>query len=165
MQHEYFMELALHQAKQALAQGEFPVGCVIACNGEVLATGARKHTTKNKTNEIDHAEIMALKKLADLDPVPETGLSLYCTMEPCLMCFAAIILNNINEVIYAYEDVMGGGTGCDLAHLTPLYRNSGVKIIPHVFREQSVELFKTFFKHPDNDYWKGSLLERYTLAQ
>lgn len=165
MNHEHNMGLALAQAKQALSQGEFPVGCVIACNGKILATGSRIHTRKNKTNEIDHAEIIALRKLADLDPEPDTDLTLYCTMEPCLMCFAAIILSNIKKVVYAYEDVMGGGTGCDLEQLTPLYRDSGIIVVPNILRAESIALFKTFFNNKDNGYWKGSYLERYTLAQ
>ncbi len=166
MQSEFFMELALDQAKQALSEGEFPVGCVIECNGNVIATSGRINTTKNNTNEIDHAEIIALKKLANLaKPINKDRLTLYCTLEPCLMCFAAIILSNITRIVYAYEDVMGGGTNCNLSQLAPLYKESKISVVPNMLRKKSLSLFKTFFKNSKNDYWKGSLLARYTLEQ
>ncbi|MBA3012082.1 MAG: nucleoside deaminase, partial [Desulfobacula sp.] len=111
------MELALNQAKIAFANGEFPVGCVIVQGQEVVATGARKGTAPGKSfvSEIDHAEIRALKSLEslDLEFVPEKSI-VFCTMEPCLMCFAAILLAGIKKIVFAYEDPMGGGTACDL---------------------------------------------------
>jgi len=120
----------------------------------------------NFPNEIDHAEMIALKCLADMDiNTDKKEMVLFTTMEPCLMCLGALILNGISEVVYAYEDVMGGGTGCNLAGFTPLYRNQKISIVPHILRQQSLELFKAFFRNPENSYWKGSLLAEYTLRQ
>jgi tRNA(adenine34) deaminase len=81
------------------------------------------------------------------------------------MCLGALILGGISEVVYAYEDVMGGGTDCNLTGLRPLYRNQKISIVPHILRQQSLELFKAFFRNPENSYWKGSLLAEYTLRQ
>jgi tRNA(adenine34) deaminase len=166
-----FMELALDQARDALASGEFPVGCVIVWEGRVVASGARRGTGRGRPSEIDHAEIRALKHLESLDegslekPFHASDAVLFCTMEPCLMCYAAIILSGIRQVVYAYEDVMGGGTGCDLSTLSPLYRECGVRVVPSVLRNESLRLFQEFFRNPSNRYWKGSLLERYTLDE
>ncbi len=160
------MKKALDQARKALDAGEFPVGCVLVHQNRILATGARKGSMGNFPNEIDHAEMIALKCVAGMDiNTDKKEMVLFTTMEPCLMCLGALILNGIGEVVYAYEDVMGGGTGCNLAGLTPLYRNQKISIVPHILRQQSLELFKAFFQNPENSYWKGSLLAEYTLRQ
>jgi tRNA(adenine34) deaminase len=41
--------------------------------------------------------------------IDRSTVTMYCTMEPCLMCFSAILLSGIGRIVYAYEDVMGGG--------------------------------------------------------
>ena len=169
LEHDYFMKMALDHAEQALAEGEFPVGCVIAHQEELIATGARTGSRLNSgertvPSEIDHAEINALKSFYDLDiSIPREEITLYCTLEPCLMCFGAIMISRIGTLVFAYEDVMGGGTSCDLKTTGPLYADSRIEIIPHVMRNESLKLFKTFFSNPDNDYWKESLLADYTI--
>jgi tRNA(adenine34) deaminase len=82
-----------------------------------------------------------------------------------MMCLGAMILSGISEIVYAYEDIMGGGTNCDLTKLTPLYKDCRISIVPNVLRQESLELFKAFFKNPKNSYWRGSLLAGYTLSQ
>lgn len=166
MTDEYFMKKALVQAKQALLTGEFPVGCVIADEENVIVSGFRHGTSGSCSNEIDHAEIVALRALYEKKAVENINeLTLYCTMEPCLMCFGAILISGIHKIVYAYEDVMGGGTKCDLSKASPLYSENNIKIVPHVLREPSLLLFKEFFARPENDYWKNSLLAEFTLSQ
>ena len=65
MDYEYFMRKALGQAEQALAAGEFPVGCVLVYQDKILQTGARQSSIGNRRNEIDHAEINALRRLSE----------------------------------------------------------------------------------------------------
>nr|WP_319494998.1 nucleoside deaminase [uncultured Desulfobacter sp.] len=168
LNYEFFMEQALEQARKAFDQGQFPVGCVIVQGDQVIATGSRAGTSGDLSffSEIDHAEIRALKALESSRDrfVPERAV-LFCTMEPCLMCFAAIILSGIRTVVFAYEDVMGGGTGLDRDDLAPLYRDAQIKIVPHILRKKSLDLFYNFFNKDANLYWKDSLLESYTLNQ
>ena len=164
MNYEHIMVKALDQAKKALAAGEFPVGCVMVHQDKILATGYRKGTTGDFPNEIDHAEMIALKRLIDLKVnTDKNRIILFTTLEPCLMCIGALILSGISEIVYAYEDVMGGGTRCDLTKLSPLYKNHRISIVPNILRKESLELFKAFFQNPENSYWRGSLLARYTL--
>jgi tRNA(adenine34) deaminase len=162
----WFMAQALKQAESTLSAGEFPVGCVIADEKNILAVGSRQGTAGGQANETDHAEMMALRRLFEGGRDEKFGpLSVYCTMEPCLMCFGAILISGIHRIVYAYEDVMGGGTNCDLSRLPALYSEVQVEIVPHVMRAQSLALFKAFFARPDNRYWKNSKLADYTLAQ
>ena len=165
MDYNYFMGKALNQDELALAEGEFPVGCVMVFQNKVLATGSRKGTIGSTRNEIDHAEMVALRRLNQIDDQIDSGkITVFCTMEPCLMCYGALILAGIGEIAYAYEDVMGGGTGCDLSRLNPLYKNSPVRVVPGVMRTESLKIFKAYFADPANDYWRHSLLAEYTLG-
>jgi tRNA(adenine34) deaminase len=166
IQDTQMMVAALELAKRALAAGEFPVGCVIASGNTVVAEGQRTGTATASGNEVDHAEINALRQLSVCgSDIERSGLTVYATMEPCLMCFAAIVLSGIGRIVYAYEDVMGGGTRCDRSRMSPLYRDASVTVVPGLLRQNSLELFRHFFLDPDNDYWAGSRLCRYTLDQ
>jgi tRNA(adenine34) deaminase len=81
------------------------------------------------------------------------------------MCYAALILAGIRRIVWAYEDIMGGGTKCDLSILPPLYAKSRISIVPYVCRQESLEIFKSFFSNPHHQYWRESLLAEYTLKQ
>ena len=115
---------------------------------------------------MDHAEISALRQLLEDRPEIDPGtVTVYATMEPCLMCYVTMLLNGIRRFVYAYEDAMGGGTGLNLDDQKPLFREMQVEVVPDVCRAESLVLFKEFFRNPDNDYWQDSLLEKYTLEQ
>ena len=164
--HEHFMKLALQEARQALQENEFPVGCVLVCDNEVVSRGRRINTRLHSRNELDHAEIVALRNVITSRPdINPTRLTAYCTMEPCLMCYAALLLSQVDVIVYAYEDAMGGGTGLPLAVFTPLYRDARTTVIPHVLRQESLTLFKQFFMNPAHSYWQDSYLAAYTLRQ
>lgn len=168
MDHQKYMQIALGQAREALEQGEFPVGAVLVHGDTVVASGQRLHTKgwDVAVNEIDHAEIVALRKYLSQDTAADMAeLVVYSTMEPCLMCFSTMILNGIRNIVYAYEDVMGGGSNLPLKQLNPLYAEMEITVTPNVLREQSLALFQQFFSNPDNMYWKDSLLANYTLKQ
>ncbi len=164
MAYERFMEIALDHAKAALLNNEFPVGCVITHEEDLLVTSSRKGTKSVDANKVNHAEMLALREFShmkkDIDLQKTTIIT---TLEPCLMCFSAILLSGIETIVFAYEDIMGGGTICDLTKLTPLYKERKISIVPGVLRSKSVSLFKTFFKNPNNVYLKDSLLAKHTL--
>jgi tRNA(adenine34) deaminase len=164
--HTRYMQVALDLARAALSRNEFPVGCVLVYNGGIIAQGARRGTRKIIPSELDHAEIMALRELEALtESIDRKQITIYATLEPCLMCYGALMISGVGNIVYAYEDAMGGGTACDRTCLPDLYKNNGIKIIPGICRQESLTLFKTYFRQPEMDYWKGSLLAEYTLAQ
>ena len=146
MDYEFFMKKALKQAEKALSAGEFPVGCVITHQGRILANASRTGTIGNYPNEIDHAEMIALRHLPGLElKKNKDKVTLFTTLEPCLMCLGALILGGIDQIVYAYEDVMGGGTSCDVSKLTLLYKHRQIKVVSNILRKESLQLFKTFF--------------------
>lgn len=164
--HARYMHQALDLARQALDWDEFPVGCVVVHQDRVIAHGIRSNTRRSVPSELDHAEIIALRDLETVgNQANRSQMALYVTLEPCLMCFGAFLLSGIGTLVYAYEDAMGGGTRCERSRLPALYRDNPVRIVPDICRLESLALFKAYFSRPHIDYWRDSLLARYTLAQ
>ena len=163
--HEYYMRMALMEANEALEQREFPVGCVLVADGVILATGGRKNS-RGMCNEIDHAEIVALRKCRNDNPsVDFSTVTAYSTMEPCLMCTATLIVNGIQSVVFGFEDVMGGGTNIPLPQLSPLYASHPFKVTGGVLRRECLELFYRFFANPQTRYLRNTLLARHSLEE
>ena len=166
MDNEHYMQKALEEAQAALVAGEFPVGCVMVHDKKILVSGARKGTTGDYPNEVDHAEMIALRRLFRLDSkVNMREVTVFSTLEPCLMCFGALMISGIGKLVFAYEDAMGGGTRCDATNMTPLYQSNQMTIIPGILRNESLKLLKTFFSEPQNMYLRDSILATYTLGQ
>lgn len=163
-EHEQFMDLALIEARQALAAGEFPVGCVMVVAGRVVASGRRVHSLEGSRNEIDHAEILTLRRLIAAQPELDCAtVTVYSTLEPCLMCYSTMLLSGVRTFVWAYEDVMGGGANLPLYMLNTLYAQMKVQLVDRVRRPESLRLFQQFFTN--GSYWQDSLLARYTMAQ
>ena len=161
---EQFMHKALDEARLALNSGEFPVGCVLVMDGHVVGHGYRQNSGGELSNEIDHAEMVTLRRLLVDNPgIDCSQVTAYCTMEPCLMCYSTMLLSGICRFVWAYEDVMGGGTSLDLQGLSPLYKDMEVALVPGVLRRESLTLFGRFFQN--YSYWQGSQLADYTLEQ
>lgn len=102
------MDLALFEAKDAAKQGDVPVGAVlIDKSGDILAKAANR--VERDRDPAGHAEIIALRLAAAKIGTPRlTGCLLIVTLEPCLMCAAAIALSRIDGVIFGAADLRAG---------------------------------------------------------
>ena len=110
-----YMEQALELARQAGAEGEVPVGCVIVRNGQVVGRGRNRRET-DKT-ALGHAEIEAIADACRyLGGWRLWDCTLYVTLEPCPMCAGAIINARIPRVVFGASDEKCGACGsvCDL---------------------------------------------------
>ena len=135
-------------------------------DNKILVSGSRRGTTGGSPNEVDHAEMVALRRLFRLDSrMNMREVTVFSTLEPCLMCFGALMISGIGKLVFAYEDAMGGGTGCDRANLPPLYQSNQMTIIPGILRNESLKLLKAFFTEAQNAYLRDSILATYTLGQ
>ena len=96
---EYFLNLALEEARVALEQNEIPVGAIIVKDDIVIARG---HNQTIQTGKItQHAEIVALESAAQkLGTHRLSGCDLYVTLEPCAMCAGAIIHSRIRRIVF-----------------------------------------------------------------
>lgn len=95
---EYFMRLALEEAKAAKAGGDLPFGAVVVCNGEIVGRG---HAENNTVGDVtDHAELLAVRGACKtLNRNSLKDCVIYCSNEPCLMCAAGIFQADIPKVI------------------------------------------------------------------
>ncbi|MGI5936625.1 MAG: nucleoside deaminase [Oscillospiraceae bacterium] len=104
MDHERYMKQALELARQAAAEGEVPVGCVIVdSEGRIIGRGRnRREQTKSA---LAHAEMEAIAQAcACLGDWRLTGCALYVTLEPCPMCAGAIINARISTLVYGARE-------------------------------------------------------------
>ena len=111
----FFMDAALELAREAAAEGEVPVGCVIVRNGEIVGRGRNRRET-GKT-ALGHAEIEAISDACrNLGGWRLWDCTLYVTLEPCPMCAGAIVNARIPRVVYGASDAKNGACGsvCDL---------------------------------------------------
>ena len=110
MADEDFMRIALEEARQALEEGELPVGCAIARGGEVVA---RAHNEREQSGDpTAHAEVLAIRRAAArLGGWRLNGCTLYVTLEPCPMCAGAILNARIPRVYYGARDRAMGACG------------------------------------------------------
>ena len=132
---EYYMKLALKQAKKAFKYEEVPVGAIIVKNNKIIS---QAHNRKEKNMDVTkHAEIIAIsnacKKVKNwrLD-----DCSLYVTMEPCMMCTGAINQARIKKIIYGIRNEKTGFS----KHL-----NSN-QIISQLCETECKELVQSFFQ-------------------
>ncbi len=110
-----YMQEALGLAREAFADGEVPVGCVIVRNGQIVGRG-RNRREKGR-NALAHAEVEAIADACrNLGGWRLWECSLYVTLEPCPMCAGAIINARIPRVVYGACDEKAGSCGsvCDL---------------------------------------------------
>ena len=107
MPEKFFMERALKLARDAAAEGEVPVGCVIVRNGIIIAEGRNRR--EETQNALHHAEILAIDNACFvLRNRRLAGCTLYVTLEPCPMCMGAIINSRLGAVYYGAKDAKAG---------------------------------------------------------
>ena len=142
MTDEYFMMLAMKEAKKAFEDGEVPIGAIVVINEKIIAHG---HNMVEKLNDSTaHGEIIALTSAFNLlgsKYVPEA--TLYVTIEPCLMCAGAMYWSKLGKIVYGADDEKNGykritGTNWPFHPKTELIRG--------VLKEECAALMKDFFK-------------------
>ncbi len=142
---QIFMDIALEEARLALAEGEVPVGAVVERRGEILARAHNRPITARDPSA--HAEILALREAARVrDNYRLAGATLYVTLEPCVMCAGAIIHARIERLVFGARDPKGGG-------VVSLYRlfedgrlNHRVAVSEGVRRDACAEILSGFFR-------------------
>jgi len=139
-----WMQLALEQARVALAAGEVPVGAVVVRDGQLVATGFNRNLVDHDPTA--HAEVVALRQAAALlgnHRLP--GCTLVCTIEPCAMCAGAMVHARISRLVYGAADPKAGAAGSVLDITSNPRLNHRIEVISGVLVEQCSELLKNFF--------------------
>ena len=110
MEDSAFMDRALELAREAAAEGEVPVGCVVTLGDRIVGEGRNRRETAK--NALCHAELEAINAACEaLGGWRLWECSLYVTLEPCPMCAGAIVNARIPRVFYGAADPKNGCCG------------------------------------------------------
>ena len=157
MEDREFMMQALELAKEAAAEGEVPVGCVITRNGEVVGRG-RNRRERGKS-ALCHAELEAIGQACEtLGGWRLWECTLYVTLEPCPMCAGAIINARIPRVVYGAGDAKAGSCG-SVCNLFDMAYNHHPKVESGLMEEECASILKDFFRQlrltlPQRKKWR-----------
>ena len=154
MVHEYdaWMDLALDEARAALATDDVPIGAVvISPEGRVLATGRNeREAIKDPTA---HAEVVAIRHA--VRALDERGqddgwrladCTLVVTLEPCAMCAGAIVLSRIPKLVFGAWDEKAGACGSVFDIVREPRLNHWVEVYSRVKEQECADLLREFFK-------------------
>jgi tRNA(adenine34) deaminase len=133
---------AIQLALEAEGAGNLPIGAVISLDEAIIAEG-KNAMWSPEFRPHRHAEIEALCSVPAELWERSREMTLYTTLEPCLMCMAAILLHGIDRVVYGSADDYGGG-GAVAGHLPRFFeeRLSQTEWIGPAFPEECDPLFK-----------------------
>lgn len=106
-------------AKAAVDSGNLPIGAVIVLDGKIIAEGQNRLYVP-VTNPGRHAEIDALRNVDPSLWQSANEMTLFTTLEPCLMCLGTILLYHIGRVVYGAKDSRGGAL-CVVGHMPPSF--------------------------------------------
>ena len=120
-----YMKCALKEANKALLNDEVPIGAIIIRDNKIISRGYNK---KEKTQNVtSHAEMIAIQKACKkLNNWRLNNCILYVTVEPCIMCYGAIIQSRIKKIVYGIDNESFGGT----------------KILDETIKKNNIEIVK-----------------------
>ena len=138
---EFFMRSAINEAIIAKNKNEIPVGAVIVRNNEIISKGHNETILYN--SQLYHAEINSIisasKHLSDWRL---NDCDIYVTMEPCLMCFGAIILSRIRRLVFGINNNISGFLSSDYKFNIQSIK---IPIINGILEEEIIDFTKDYF--------------------
>jgi len=139
-----YMEEALAEAKQALAEGEIPIGAVIECRGRIIGRG---HNMTERLNDATaHAEMIAITAACEsLGGKYLKDCTLYVTVEPCPMCAAALNWSQISRIVYGAPDPKRG-----YSLFSPSLLHVRTDVEHGVMEDECSSILSEFFKSTRN---------------
>src|SRR5271157_4900837 len=133
----YFLQLALEEARASAAAGEVPIGAVLARSG---------NRTIRDNDPTAHAEIIVLREASRLlGNYRLSGTVLYVSLEPCAMCAGAIVQARVPRLVYAAVDPKGGAFRSCFELLSSPKLNHQVEVTCGLLAEESASLLQSFF--------------------
>lgn len=140
-----FMTRALEEARRAAAQGDVPVGAVLAAGETLLA--ARGNERERLSDPTAHAEMLVLRDAAALlGGWRLQGATLYVTLEPCAMCAGAMVLARIGRLVYGADDPKAGAAGSILNVVDHPALNHHIDVRAGFMAAEASELLREFFE-------------------
>ena len=145
MEHEKYMRRALALAAEAAANGEIPVGCVVA-DGAGNIIGEGRNRREERRSITGHAEIEALEAAArHRGDWRMDDCSLFVTLEPCPMCAGAMIMSRLGTLVYGAREESTGSAASVLNLFEERYPGH-TAIYSGVLAQESRALLREFFE-------------------
>ena len=139
------MREALQLAGMAEAEGEVPVGAVVAVAGEIAGRGWNSPISRKDPTA--HAEILAIREAAgQIGNYRLEDATLYCTLEPCAMCAGALVNARIRRLVFGARDLRFGAVRSKFRIADSDLLNHAVEIVEGVLAVECVELLQQFFE-------------------
>jgi tRNA(adenine34) deaminase len=136
---EYFMNEALKEAHKAMAQEEIPVGAVVVNQNRIIARAYNQ--TQQLHDATAHAEMIAITSAANyLGAKYLLDCTLYVTLEPCVMCAAALKWAQLDRLVFAAADPKEG-----FSRIRELILHKKTEVVPGILGEPASTLIKQFF--------------------
>jgi tRNA(adenine34) deaminase len=140
-----FMREALAQAVLAEAAGEAPIGAVVVQDKTIVGRGFNRPISAGDPTA--HAEILALREAARaLSNYRLTGVRLYVTVEPCLMCVGALVHARVGTLIYGADEPKAGAVVSAMCALNHPTLNHRVDVVSGVLADECREIVQRFFQ-------------------
>jgi len=140
-----FMAIALSLASRAAREGETPVGALVVQDGKIIGRGYnRVETEKDPTA---HAEILALRQAAQISGDWRLSrATVYVTLEPCIMCAAALLHARVKRLVYGARDYRWGAVGSlfDLSHDPRI--NHNIEVVSGIMEAEASKLLEEFYR-------------------
>jgi len=142
---DLFMREALRLAREAGAAGEVPVGAVVEIGGEMVGRGANSPIARHDPTA--HAEILALREAAaTIRNYRLEGATIYCTLEPCVMCAGALVAARVTRLVFGARDLRFGGVRSKFQAADSDVLNHRVEVVEGVLAVECVEVLREFFE-------------------
>ena len=142
---EKWMQIAIDEAKLAINEDEIPVGAILVQDGKLVAQAHNQPILKNDPTA--HAEIQVIRAAGTKQKNYRLiGSTIYVTLEPCAMCFGAIIHARIERIVFGASDHKTGVCGSCMNLNQESFFNHKVYVHGGVLEAESREVLKSFFK-------------------
>ena len=140
------MPEALKEAKQAILDGEIPVGAlIIDQSNDILAKDHNRCISLNDPTA--HAEILVIRQAAKrIGNYRLNGMAIVVTIEPCPMCMGAIMNARLDMLFFGAFDTKQGAAGSAYNLLDNGKNNRRLKVISGIMEKECRELMQDFFR-------------------
>ena len=140
-----WMQIAIEEAKLAIKKNEVPVGAVLTLNDKLIA---KEHNQPIKRNDpTAHAEIQLIRAAGKIQKNYRLiDSTLYVTLEPCAMCFGAMVHARINRLVFGAYDAKSGVCGSCMNFKKESFFNHKISVTGGVLELECSELLTRFFK-------------------
>ena len=138
------MKMALDLAREAEAAGEVPVGAIVVIEDRVIGRGRNSPISKNDPTA--HAEMLALREASlAIGNYRLEGATLYCTLEPCVMCAGALVTARVARLVFGARDLRFGGVRSKFRLADSDVLNHRVEIVEGTLGAECTEMMQRFF--------------------